>query len=274
MKGKVYLVGAGPGDPELLTVKALRVLRSADVIFHDELVGAGVLALVPAGTQVHNVGKRSGQKSMRQEEINARLVMFASLGMQVVRLKGGDPLVFGRAGEEIEALLKAGIAVEIVPGITSGLAAAAAAQIPLTHRSMASAVLFVTGHHAGRGEPENSALGHSQTTQVIYMPGYDYAATVAKLVESGSRLDTPCAIVSQASTAQERVHRTTLEDLPLAPRLPAPTVLFVGAVVGVVEQATVPTADGASTIPTAAHVSLSLETRVELLGQEQSVSGD
>src|SRR5713226_8045631 len=151
MTGKVYLVGAGPGDPELLTLKALKLLRLADVVLHDELIGPEILASVPSSAQVHNVGKRCGRKSITQEAINALLVKQALLGLQVVRLKGGDPLIFGRGGEEIEALRKANIDFEIVPGVTAALGAAAAAQIPLTHRELASAVVFLTAHHADAG---------------------------------------------------------------------------------------------------------------------------
>jgi len=153
MKGKVFLVGAGPGDPELLTLKALRVLKTADVVLHDELIGPEILALVPKSAQLRAVGKRCGKKSVRQEEINALLIQFALLGLQVVRLKGGDPLLFGRAGEEIEALRQAGIEFEIISGVTAALAAAAAAKIPLTHRALASALVVLTGHQSETAGP-------------------------------------------------------------------------------------------------------------------------
>src|ERR1700729_2074856 len=134
MTGKVYLVGAGPGDPELLTLKAARVLKQADVVLHDDLVSTQILQLAPAHAQVRNVGKRCGKKSVSQEEINFLMVTLVASGLQVVRLKGGDPLIFGRVGEEIESLRRNNISFEIVPGVTSALGAAAAAQIPLTHR--------------------------------------------------------------------------------------------------------------------------------------------
>jgi uroporphyrin-III C-methyltransferase len=146
MSGKVYLVGAGPGDSELLTLKALRLLRSADVVLHDELIGPEILKLVPASTLLRNVGKRGGRKNIRQQEIDVLLVQYALLDLQVVRLKGGDPLIFGRAGEEVEALRRANIEFEIVPGISSMLGAAAAAQIPLTHRAFSSSLVVLTGH--------------------------------------------------------------------------------------------------------------------------------
>src|SRR5271165_3445171 len=133
VKGKVYLVGAGPGDPELLTVKALRLLRTAQAVLHDDLVAPEILTLIPPTAQVHNVGKRCGKKKVSQEEIHFLMIALGQAGMQVVRLKSGDPMIFGRAGEEIEALRRADVSYEIVPGITSALGAAAAAQIPLTH---------------------------------------------------------------------------------------------------------------------------------------------
>ena len=136
MKGKVYLVGAGPGDPELLTVKALRLLRTAQAVLHDDLVAPEILRVIPSTAQVHNVGKRCGKKRILQEEINFLMIALADSGLKVVRLKTGDPLIFGRAGEEIEALRRAGIAYEIVPGVTSALGAAAATQIPLTHHEI------------------------------------------------------------------------------------------------------------------------------------------
>src|SRR5947199_2077241 len=143
--GKVFLVGAGPGDPELLTLKAAKVLRSADVVLHDELVSPEILRLLPAQARVVDVGKRCGQKSTPQEQINRLLVEQALLGLQVVRLKGGDPFIFGRGGEELEALRHAGVEVEVVPGITAALGAAAGNQIPLTHREIASTLVLVTG---------------------------------------------------------------------------------------------------------------------------------
>jgi len=142
MKGKVYLVGAGPGDPELLTLKALRLLRSAEVVLHDDLVAPEILKLIPSTAQIHNVGKRCGKKKILQGEINDLMVALAASGLRVVRLKGGDPLIFGRAGEEIETLRRNNIPFEIVPGVTSAMGAAAAAQIPLTHRRASSALVL------------------------------------------------------------------------------------------------------------------------------------
>lgn len=232
MKGKVYLVGAGPGDPELLTLKALRVLRTADAVLHDDLVSPEILRLIPAKAQVHNVGKRCGKKNIVQEEINFLMVALADSGLNVVRLKSGDPLIFGRAGEEIEALRRADIPYEIVPGVTSALGAAAAAGIPLTHRRTSSALVFLTAHQAGGGEAVNwSKLAGSGATLVIYMPGRKYFEVAAKLRAAGLVGSTPCAIISRATTTQQRTHHTTIAELSIAPRLAAPTLLVVGEVV-------------------------------------------
>ena len=233
MKGKVYLVGAGPGDPELLTLKALRLIRTADAVLHDDLITEQILALIPSYAEVRNVGKRCGQKNITQDEINALLVQYALMGMQVVRLKSGDPLIFGRAGEEIEALREANIEFEIVPGVTAALGAAAAAQIPLTHRRVSSSLTFVTGQHAAEQGSDNSLSGiHPESTLVIYMPGQDYSGIVDRLLRAGLKSTTPCALISQATSSEQRIHRTTLEQLPGSPPLPAPCLLVVGEVVG------------------------------------------
>src|ERR1700683_1476748 len=171
MNGKVYLVGAGPGDPELLTVKALQLLRTADVVLHDDLITPGILQLISLGAEVQNVGKRCGSKTMRQEEINFLMVARAASGLRVVRLKSGDPLIFGRAGEEIEALRRAGVDYEIVPGVTSALGAAAAAGIPLTHRQASSSLVLKAGHRAtGNDDQDWKELAASRSTFVLYMP--------------------------------------------------------------------------------------------------------
>jgi uroporphyrin-III C-methyltransferase len=232
MKGKVYLVGAGPGDPELLTLKALRLLRTADAVLHDDLVAPEILRLIPAKAQVHNVGKRCGKKNIVQEEINFLIVALADSGMNVIRLKSGDPLIFGRAGEEIESLRRADIPYEIVPGVTSALGAAAAAGIPLTHRRASSALVFITAHQAAGSEGTNwSKVAGSGATLVIYMPGQKYSDVAAKLRVAGLAGATPCAIISRATTPQQRTHRTTISELAGAPRLTAPTLLVVGEVV-------------------------------------------
>jgi uroporphyrin-III C-methyltransferase len=234
MSGKVFLVGAGPGDPELLTLKALRVLQSAQVVLHDDLVGSEILELIPKSAEVRSVGKRCGRKSTPQEEINALLVTFASFGLAVVRLKGGDPSIFGRSGEEIEALRKAKVEFEVIPGVTSALASAAAAQISLTQRDKASAVVFLTSHHANPKETiQWKAYVSSGATLAIYMPGFHYEETASQLMAAGLKGETSCAIVSRASSRQQQIHRTTVRELPNAPHLPAPTLLLVGDVVRV-----------------------------------------
>jgi uroporphyrin-III C-methyltransferase len=232
MKGKVYLVGAGPGDPELLTLKAARVLRTADAVLHDDLVGPQILDCAPPQAQRYNVGKRCGKATISQAEINFLMVRLASLGLRVVRLKGGDPLVFGRAAEEIAALREAGIEFEVVPGITAALGACASAEIPLTDRRSSHALIFLAGHHAVENDPTNwQALVSSGATLVIYMPGYQYGKISKKLRAAGLAGETPCAVVSRATTAEEQVFTTDLERLPKAPQLLAPTLLVIGEVV-------------------------------------------
>ena len=231
MTGKVYLVGAGPGDPELLTLKAARVLKNADVVLHDDLVGVEILRLAPGHAQIRNVGKRCGQKNISQEEINFLMVTLAAAGLQVVRLKGGDPLIFGRIGEEIAALRKANIEFEVVPGITAALGAASSAQIPLTHRQSSHALVFLAGHTASGADPTNwRALVSLGATVVIYMPGHHYSEIANKLRSAGLSDETPCAIVSRATTSQEQVFSTSIQKLGDAPRLPAPTLLVIGDV--------------------------------------------
>ncbi len=232
MKGKVYLVGAGPGDPELLTVKALRLLRTANVVLHDDLVTHEILRLIPPTAQVQNVGKRCGAKTMRQEEINFLLVTLAASGKEVVRLKSGDPLIFGRAGEEIEALRRSNIAYEIVPGITSALGAAATAGIPLTHRQTSSTLVLTAGHRASKNsDAEWRRFAGSESTLVVYMPGHNYAEVAGRLAAAGFSKETPCAIISKATTRQQQMHRTTISNLHLSPKLAAPTLLVIGDVV-------------------------------------------
>jgi len=232
MKGKVYLVGAGPGDPELLTLKALRLLRTAQAVLHDDLVAPEILKLIPASAQVHNVGKRCGKKKILQEEIHFLMIALADSGVRVVRLKSGDPLIFGRAGEEIEALRRANIPYEIVPGVTSSLGAAAVAHIPLTHRSASSALVLLTAHQAAGSEAANwGKLAGSGATLVIYMPGKNYSEISTKLQAAGLAPETPCAILSRVTTPEQRSHLTSVEGMRAASQLPAPTLLIVGEVV-------------------------------------------
>ena len=230
MNGKVYLVGGGPGDPELLTIKAQKILGRANVVLHDALVSQGVLAMSsPDALRIH-VGKRCGAKLLTQEEINALLVSYALTRDVVVRLKGGDPSIFGRAGEEITALREAGVDFEIVPGITAPTAAAAAAGISLTDRRIASQVLFTTLHRGAGNECIRWDGVPSATTVVIYMPGPDYAFVAQQLREAGWPEDMPCAIVSNASRENQQVRATRLGRLADGAALPAPALIIVGRV--------------------------------------------
>jgi uroporphyrin-III C-methyltransferase len=231
-KGKVYLVGAGPGDPELLTVKALRLLHTAEVVLHDDLVTPEILKLISPHAEVQNVGKRCGSKTIRQEEINFLLVTRAASGLQVVRLKSGDPLIFGRAGEEIQALRRSNIEYEIIPGITAALGAAAAAAIPLTHRQTSSTLVLTAGHRANQDDDLDwSRAASSESTLVVYMPGSNCGEIAGRLKAAGFTQETPCAIVSRATTPRQQLHVTTIADLHRSPKLSSPTLLVVGEVV-------------------------------------------
>lgn len=233
MKASVYFVGAGPGDPELLTRKALRVLCACDVVLHDSLVSQEILDLIPRSTRVISVGKRCGRKLLTQDDINGLLIHYASAGNTVVRLKGGDPLIFGRCGEEIEALRAAGVGFEVVPGVTCALAAAAGAGMSLTQRGIASHVLFTTAHRqGGKLSLELGGFSVRDTTIVVYMPGNDYRALSHAAMESGLYGHTPCMVVSSASRAEQQTHRTTLEQLADADALPAPALIILGDVAG------------------------------------------
>ena len=233
--GRVWLVGAGPGDPDLLTVKAARLLAGARLVLHDHLVGHGVMALVPRDARRICVGKRDRRHTMPQEEINALLVQLASGGHDVVRLKGGDPYVFGRGGEEAVALARAGIPFEVVPGITSAQGMGAYAGIPLTHRDHASAIVFATGHCREGGDgPDWAALARPRQTVVIYMGLAALPAICRQLVAHGLAGDTPAAVVEQATTPRQRVVAGTLLTLPLlaqVQQVAAPALIVVGEVV-------------------------------------------
>ena len=211
--GKVYLVGAGPGDPELLTLKAVRVLGAADVVLVDDLVNRAVLVHVREGARVVRVGKRGGCTSTPQAFIERLLVAEAKAGLTVIRLKGGDPFVFGRGGEEAEALARAGIECEVVNGITSGLAAATAAGVPLTHRDHAQGVAFVTAHAAGASEPDWRALEQSRMTLVVYMGVTRCEAVQGALLAAGAPGATPAIVIENATLARERQLHTRLDRL-------------------------------------------------------------
>ena len=229
--GKVFLVGAGPGDPELMTVKAVRILRGADVVVHDGLVSAAVLDLVPAAARRIAVAKRRARHSVAQEDIEALLVGLARQGLRVVRLKGGDPFVFGRGGEELEACRAAGVPCEVVPGVTAALAAAATGGAPLTHRAFAQAVTFVTGHAASGEMPDLdfASLARANQTVVIYMGLASASVIAARLIAAGRAPSTPALLVENASLADERRVVTVLGDLGRAAGgLSGPALLMIG----------------------------------------------
>ena len=228
--GKVYLIGAGPGDPELLTLKAARLLACADVVLHDALVSGGVLAKISRHAEIINVGKRAGQKLLTQDEINALLVSHGRTRATVVRLKGGDPTIFGRAGEEIESLRAAGIEYEIVPGISAALGAAAAAGISLTDRRAASQILLTTFSRGVDGSAMDWGSVTSTTTLVLYMPGADYAEVSERLLAGGLPEDLPCVIVSHATGSEQQVKWSSVARLASEEKLPAPALLIVGRV--------------------------------------------
>jgi len=225
--GKVYLVGAGPGDPELLTVKALRLIQTAGVILRDELVPQAILELASPGAEVVNVGKRCGAKTITQEEINALMIARAREQRVVVRLKSGDPLIFGRASEEMAALAEAGVAFEVVPGVTAAFAAAAAMRCSLTGRDSASNVIFSTGHHA---QSHNHAPlpELEDATRVVYMPGRDLNLLAQEWLAMGLPPELPCAIVSHAAQPDEQVRCTTLGELGAIEPTLAPSLLIAG----------------------------------------------
>ena len=234
MNGKVYLVGAGPGDPELLTLKALNLLRQADAVLHDDLVSPEILGMASAKALRYDVGKRSGQKSTRQGAIHFLMIELARQGLVVVRLKGGDPMIFGRGGEEIQALRQAGIEFEVVPGVTSALAAAAAAEISLTMRDTASSLLIMTGHFAkddgNHPLPDLRTLLAAGTTIALYMPGSEPNVTVNKLVAAGLGRHTPCAVISRATTPNQQVAVMTLGALGNTRTHAKPSMLIIGDV--------------------------------------------
>lgn len=229
--GTVYLVGAGPGDPDLLTVRALRLLQTADVIFHDDLVPEAVLALAGAHALITSVGKRCGRPRITQSGIHTLMVEAGRAGQSVVRLKSGDPMIFGRAGEEIAALRQAGVPFEVVPGVTAALAAGAALQLPLTDRTSASKLILVTGHHATGKDAEKpfwTGPLPADSTLVVYMPGRDLGRLARECREAGLRADTPVAAVSHVATPhQEHVCGRLAELHALKPGA-SPLLVLIG----------------------------------------------
>ncbi|HHI5410419.1 uroporphyrinogen-III C-methyltransferase [Vibrio metoecus] len=231
--GEVALVGAGPGDPELLTVKALSYLQQADVVLYDYLVSDDIMALIPTETILVCVGKRAGHHSVPQEKTNQLLVDFARQGYRVVRIKGGDPFMFGRGGEELEVLFEAGVKFQIVPGITAAAGATAYAGIPLTHRDYAQSALFVTGHLKAQAEDLDwSTLARGQQTLVIYMGLSNAAAIAEQLQQHGRDANTPVAIIERGTQTSQKVRIGTLQTLPsLAIQAQSPALIVVGEVV-------------------------------------------
>lgn len=237
-KGAVWLVGAGPGDPELLTLKALKALQGAEVVVHDGLVSDEILNLAPAQARRISVAKRKSRHAYPQDEINRMLVAFAQEGLRVVRLKGGDPFIFGRGGEELEACREAGVECHVVPGVTAALAASADAGAPLTHRGLAQAVTFVTGHAAAGAEPDLdwAALARPNHTVVIYMGVSTAAGIAGRLMDAGRAPATPALIVENASRADERRLTTSLGGLAeTAQAVRGPALLIVGEAMGLAQ---------------------------------------
>lgn len=234
--GRVFLVGAGPGDPELLTLKAVRILGVAQAVVYDRLVSEAVLALVPGRVRMISVGKEPHSHPVPQERINELLVGLASDGLRVVRLKGGDPTIFGRGSEEATALMAAGIPFEIVPGITAAQGAAAAAGIPLTHRGVASSVRYVTGHCRGDGplDLDWAGLADPGTTLAVYMGAASIDEIAARLIEHGMPGELPVLAVASATTPNERRLLSSLDRIAAdtrAARLSAPVLFLIGRVV-------------------------------------------
>ncbi|WP_419803854.1 uroporphyrinogen-III C-methyltransferase [Terriglobus sp.] len=252
-KGTVYLVGAGPGDPDLLTLRAARLLATADLVLHDDLVSPEVLALCGDHTQRTSVGKRCGQARITQAGIHTLMIDAARSGLSVVRLKSGDPLVFGRAAEELDALHSANIPVEIVPGISAVFAAAAAMQLPLTDRHSASKLILVAGHPAshkikpdaeqGAEAEQDSNTGHNPTgnsaplwtgafppdaTLAIYMPGRSAQAIAAELRRSGAPADLPCVAISHAATPHQQIAAARLDQFASIDLGPTPVLILAG----------------------------------------------
>jgi uroporphyrin-III C-methyltransferase len=238
MAGKVFLVGAGPGDADLITLKAVKALGRADVVLIDDLVNRDLLQYAPQA-RVVEVGKRGGCKSTPQHFINRMMVALATQGQIVARLKGGDPFLFGRGGEEMQALQLAGVDVEIVPGITSGIAAPASIGIPVTHREFTHGVTFVTGHTQNEEKPDWKALVAGGTTLVIYMGMKYLSAIVTDLLEAGMSSNIPAAAIQQGTTQHQRQVISTLAELPAAVKqegLESPAIIVLGEVVRLARQ--------------------------------------
>ncbi len=233
--GEVYLVGTGPGDPELLTLAAARLLQQADIVLYDSLVSAEILARLPASAERRYVGKRRNRHAMEQAELNRLMVELAQQGRRVLRLKGGDPFIFGRGGEELEYLADAGVGFHVVPGITAATGVCASAGIPLTHRGLAQSCTFVTGHlQDATMELDWPVLARANQTLAVYMGLLGLPMLCARLIEHGRDPATPAAIIQQGTTARQRILEGTLATLPgllAADPMHAPTLIIVGEVV-------------------------------------------
>ncbi len=233
---RVILIGAGPGDPELLTVKALRAIQGADIVVYDRLVSEEIIALIPRGIPKIYAGKSCKHKAMSQQEINSLLITLARKYSQIARLKGGDPFLFGRGGEEMLALRKAGIKCEVIPGITSAQGCAATAGIPLTHRGLATGVKFITGHTQDGELVSFGAENYHDTTLVIYMGIANLGKIVENLMAKGLNELTPAAIIEKGTTPQERIFTTNLISLPLAViehKIESPALVIIGKVAAI-----------------------------------------
>jgi uroporphyrin-III C-methyltransferase len=233
MRGKVIFVGAGAGSADLLTRRAVRCLERADVVLHDDLVSRDVMDFVSPSAIVRNVGKRCGRAGISQEAVNGLMVEYARRGKSVVRLKSGDAGMFGRLGEEMEALQEAGITFEIVPGVTSGLAAAAAANISLTDRRIASRVVFAAASLADGKRQDWRKIALSNTTLVIYMPGRDLTSLAEELQTAGIAGDVACAVISRAGAADESIASGTVSRMGDMDTGDGPSVVIVGEVAAV-----------------------------------------
>ncbi len=234
-QGDVTLVGAGPGDPGLLTLNALQAIQQADIVFHDALISDEIMALIRRDAERVPVGKRGGHHSVPQDQINALLISHARKGLRVVRLKGGDPFIFGRGGEEMQAVTAQGIACRVVPGITAALGASAYAGIPLTHRDHSQSVLFVTGHTCRNDNAIDwDTLARPRQTIVVYMGTVNAARITHELTQRGRPADTPVAVVSHATRPSQKVYSGTLADLnDLASQAAAPALFIIGEVAAV-----------------------------------------
>lgn len=246
-RGIVYLVGAGPGDPDLLTLRAARLISGAELIVHDGLVDEAVLALAPEGAELVSVAKSRARHTLPQDEINALLVREALSGRDVLRLKGGDPFIFGRGGEEMDACLAAGVTVEVVPGVSAAIGCAAEAHLPLTHRGLSSAVTFVAGQCQGLAEQNWAGLAGKDRTLVIYMGIASAPLISEKLIADGVSPTMPVAVLEKGTRADSRVLRATLADLSgviAREQVVSPALIVIGDVAGRAEEQTLRQLEG------------------------------